>query len=58
MKARDSKGGERNVHKRLKYTASTTETQEESTDRQGLCDKGKKRGKRTNRTGTDKTRDG
>ena len=46
MKARDSKCGERNVYKRFKYTASTTETQE-STDRQGLGDKEKKRGKRT-----------
>ena len=58
MKARESKCGERNVYKRFKYTASTTETQEESTDRQGVRDKGKKRGKRTNRTGTDKTRGG
>ena len=47
MEARDSKCGERNVYKRFKYTASTTETQEESTDRQGLRDKGKKREKRT-----------
>ena len=44
MEARDSKCGEQNVYKRFKYTASTTETQEESTDRQGLRDKGKKRG--------------
>ena len=43
MEARDSKCGERNVYKRFKYTANTTETQEESTDRQGLRDKGKKR---------------
>ena len=47
MKAHDSKCGEWNVYKRFKYMASTTETQEESTDRQGLRDKGKKRGKRT-----------
>ena len=45
MKALDNKCGERNVYKRLKYTASTTETQEESTGRQGLRDKEKKRGK-------------
>ena len=43
MEARDSKCGERNVYKRFRNTASTTETQEESTNRQGQPDKGKKR---------------
>ena len=37
------------MYKRFKYTASTTETQEESTNRQVLGDKGKKRRKRTER---------
>ena len=58
MKAHDSKCGEWNVYKRFKYMASTTETLKKNTDRQGLRNKGKKRGKRTNRTGTDKTRGG
>ena len=56
MKARDSQCGEWNVYKRFKYAVSTTENTQEKTNRQGLGDKGKKRGKRTNRTGTDKTR--